>query len=316
MRKIMYSCKVHADHGGIRIAIEQSVNATEYSDQMFRCSRGTASEKCEDGDYNRDSKMKHTMRTLAPKACGGRLDLNFDLTTPLLPCGRVTRLHDINTPDRRGILSPYPQMTRTFDPAISFLARYTYATRYTNAMGQRKVLRRGKILSYLSEVELSILLGRDTLDLKEGSVRAGVALTTLMAENAPFAVESMGEKSGGSVLEPETRPCHPDETEPIHHFPGRPNPHPTCNKTTRDRRRRTHTVLMPFCVLEVVRWLYSGCRLCVSSSRGLSSWDFACDRDVMTCHGFELVIAALVNVNVNFALDSLSASFDGAQCFS
>ena len=59
---------------------------------VIRCSRGTASEKCE--DHDRDSKMRHTMRTLAPKACGGRLDLNFDLTTPLLPCGRVTRLHD------------------------------------------------------------------------------------------------------------------------------------------------------------------------------------------------------------------------------
>jgi len=48
-------------------------------------------------------------RMLAPNACGGKLDLNFDLTTPLLPWGRVTR----------------PQMTRTFDPAISRLARYT-----------------------------------------------------------------------------------------------------------------------------------------------------------------------------------------------
>jgi len=42
----------------------------------------------------------------------------------------------------------------------------------------------------LSEVELSILLGRDTLDLKEGSVRTGAALATLVTENAPFAVES------------------------------------------------------------------------------------------------------------------------------
>jgi hypothetical protein len=83
-------------------------------------------------------------------------------------------------------------MTRTLDPAISFLARYTYATRYTNAVGQRKVLRRGKIrqVAYLSKVELGIFLGRDTLNLKEGSVRAGVALATLMAENAPFGVES------------------------------------------------------------------------------------------------------------------------------
>ena len=61
---------------------------------VIRCSKGTASENCEDLDHGRDSIMRHTMRTLAPKACGGRLDLNFDLTTPLLPCGRVTRLHD------------------------------------------------------------------------------------------------------------------------------------------------------------------------------------------------------------------------------
>lgn len=33
-----------------------------------------------------------TTRTLSPNARGGRLDLNFDLTTPELPCGRVTRL--------------------------------------------------------------------------------------------------------------------------------------------------------------------------------------------------------------------------------
>jgi len=77
-----------------QIAIEQSSNATEYSNHMFE-------------GYS-------MMRMLAPKACGGKLEPNFDLTTPLLPCRRVTR----------------PQMTRTFDPAISRLARYTYATRF------------------------------------------------------------------------------------------------------------------------------------------------------------------------------------------
>lgn len=51
---------------------------------------------------------------------------------------------------------------------------------------------------------MSILLGRDTLNLKEGSGRVGVALATLMTENAPFAVESIGEKGVGSVLDPET----------------------------------------------------------------------------------------------------------------
>ena len=32
------------------------------------------------------------MRTPAPNARGGRLEVNFDLTTPEFPCGRVTRL--------------------------------------------------------------------------------------------------------------------------------------------------------------------------------------------------------------------------------
>ena len=59
-------------------------------------------------------------------------------------------------------------------------------------------------IAYLSEVELSILLGRNTLNLKEGSVRVGVAFSALMAENAPFAIESIGEKGGGSVLDPVT----------------------------------------------------------------------------------------------------------------
>jgi len=42
----------------------------------------------------------------------------------------------------------------------------------------------------LSEIELGVLLGRDTLDLEERSVGTGVALAALMAEYAPFAVES------------------------------------------------------------------------------------------------------------------------------
>lgn len=47
------------------------------------------------------------MRTEAPKARGGMLDANLLLTTPLLPCTRVTR----------------PQMTRTLLPRTSFCAR-------------------------------------------------------------------------------------------------------------------------------------------------------------------------------------------------
>ena len=44
----------------------------------------------------------------------------------------------------------------------------------------------------LAKVELSILLVRDTLDLKEGGCGMGVALPALMTEYAPFAVESVG----------------------------------------------------------------------------------------------------------------------------
>ena len=48
----------------------------------------------ERGEQGRDVKEQlRTTRTLAPNARGGRFTLNFDLTTPELPCGRVTRLH-------------------------------------------------------------------------------------------------------------------------------------------------------------------------------------------------------------------------------
>jgi len=46
---------------------------------------------------------------------------------------------------------------------------------------------------YLSQVELSVLLVHNTLDLKEGSVGACVTLAALMAEYAPFAVKSVRE---------------------------------------------------------------------------------------------------------------------------
>jgi hypothetical protein len=73
------------------IAMERCSNATNV--QGFRYSRGTASAEREHGDLRRIS-SRPTMRMLAPNACGGKLDLNFDLTTPLLPWGRVTRLYD------------------------------------------------------------------------------------------------------------------------------------------------------------------------------------------------------------------------------
>jgi len=172
----------------------------------IRCSKGTASEKCEDQDHDGDSVMRHTMRTLAPKACGGRLDLNFDLTTPLLPCGRVTRLHDHKHTRLVGNTKTLPPDDANLRPCDFPLGPvyicYTLHERHGSTQSTKE--RQDSQVAYLSEVELSILLGRDTLNLKEGSVRTGVALATLMTENAPFAVESIGEKSGESVLDPVT----------------------------------------------------------------------------------------------------------------
>jgi hypothetical protein len=46
---------------------------------------------------------------------------------------------------------------------------------------------------HLSEVELGVLLCRNALYLKKGSVGTGVTFAALMAKYAPFAVESVGE---------------------------------------------------------------------------------------------------------------------------
>lgn len=50
--------------------------------------------------------------------------------------------------------------------------------------------------TYLSEVELGILLCCDAFNLNEGCVGAGVALGTLVSEDASLAVESVHEKVG------------------------------------------------------------------------------------------------------------------------
>jgi hypothetical protein len=42
-----------------------------------------------------EAKEGRTTRTLAPKARGGRFEVNFDFTTPDEPWGRVTRLGEI-----------------------------------------------------------------------------------------------------------------------------------------------------------------------------------------------------------------------------
>ena len=53
--------------------------------------------------------------------------------------------------------------------------------------------------THLSEVELRIFLGGDTLNLNEGSVGAGVALSALVAQDAAFAVQSTKLKRHQSV---------------------------------------------------------------------------------------------------------------------
>lgn len=45
-------------------------------------------------------------------------------------------------------------------------------------------------ITHLAQVELRILLGRNTLDLNQRGVGAGVALSALVAENASLAVKS------------------------------------------------------------------------------------------------------------------------------
>jgi hypothetical protein len=56
--------------------------------------------------YFRKKGKLRTTRAEAPKDFGGRLTRNFDLTTPELPWGLVTR----------------PQITRIFEPLMGFCA--------------------------------------------------------------------------------------------------------------------------------------------------------------------------------------------------
>ncbi len=94
------------------------------------------------------------------------------------------------------------------------------------------MIRRG---TYLSEVELCVLLCHNALDLKERSVGASVTFATLMPEYAPFAVESVREtrvrhcaislfEQGGQrdVILIQVRPSTTSQ--------GYPNPHPPCSR--------------------------------------------------------------------------------------
>lgn len=59
--------------------------------------------------------------------------------------------------------------------------------------------------TYLAKVELSILLGGDTLDLNEGGVGTGVALSALVADNASLGVESSEEGKRCEPFRPSRR---------------------------------------------------------------------------------------------------------------
>lgn len=91
--------------------------------KRFKSSRGRASVGMS-VNANR-YKSQRTTLTLAPNARGGRLERNFDLTTPDPPCGLVTRLFiphcDKYNKGSIGSIT-HPQMTRTLDPWISRLA--------------------------------------------------------------------------------------------------------------------------------------------------------------------------------------------------
>ena len=60
--------------------------------RRFKSSRGTASDFESTNRYVYGFNGLLTTLTLAPNARGGRLERNFDLTTPDDPCGLVTRL--------------------------------------------------------------------------------------------------------------------------------------------------------------------------------------------------------------------------------
>ena len=69
---------------------------------------------------------------------------------------------------------------------------------YFSTKGQGGVVRESR---HLSEVELCVLLCRNALYLKKGSVGTGVTFAALMAKYAPFAVESVrGTKSQNQLF--------------------------------------------------------------------------------------------------------------------
>ena len=108
----------------------------------------------------------------------------------------------------------------------------------------------------LPKVKLSVLLVRDTLDLKEGGVGIGVAFPALMTEYAPFAVESVGRTVSSALVQETSSQANRDHPPP-------PTQHPLYYDgwTTITCIESVHTVSIPFYVLKVVRWLLSKYRL-------------------------------------------------------
>lgn len=83
---------VHAAHMTCHTQYEYVGCEAGKEDGTIRPSRGTASTCRSTQELGKEETSGRTTRTLSPNARGGRLDLNFDFTTPELPCGRVTRL--------------------------------------------------------------------------------------------------------------------------------------------------------------------------------------------------------------------------------
>lgn len=84
--------------------------------EEFKCSRDKASvTNLITFSITIPDAVKLTTRTLAPNARGGRLERNFDLTTPDEPCGRVIRLHAASRqpkyPNFQSIPNPPPDNT-------------------------------------------------------------------------------------------------------------------------------------------------------------------------------------------------------------
>jgi hypothetical protein len=132
-----------------------------------------------------------TTRTLAPNAWGGMLERNLALTTPALPCGRLTLLQDehVSTSGARSMRNAPPDHADLRTLPLGFCAVHVGET-LASGRTVRTARKHMRAQAYLSEVELRVLLRADTLDLDEGCVRTRVALAALVAENTALGVEA------------------------------------------------------------------------------------------------------------------------------